>query len=307
MITAFVGLSSVAAVMSLVLAPAPTPSVSPSSASAPDARSVEVQRLRAHFDSVLTELPAHDVSSFSRTQRSRRARLLATLQAYRDAGSFPHNYDFPGQPTPYFVDRKTGVLCAVAHLLESTGRRDIVDRVATANNNVYVAELATDSAFLGWLRSNGLTLVEAARIQVPYVMPDPQIVAPNPGSNSAYSIGSAIALGGSLAASLWTTRGNADGHGRLSSIAGFAASAASIGLGVAAAGDRTAPRAVAPLSLLAGTVTAYLSTRGLMRHSAYRTAQRDPAAQRKLPSASIAPILPIAGVSGAGLSFRLSF
>jgi hypothetical protein len=307
MVSVFVGLSPAAVVMSLMLASAPTPPASPSAIPTRDARSIEVQRIRAHFDSVLTELPAHDVSPLSRNQLSRRAQLLSTLQAYRDAGSFPHNYDFPGQPTPYFVDRKTGVLCAVAHLLESTGRRDIVDRVAAANNNVWVAELAADTAFLGWLGNNGLTLAEAARIQVPYIEPAPQIVTPKPGSTAAYSIGSAIAVGGSIATSLWTTRGNADGHRSLSNIAGFAASAASIGLGVAAASDRNAPRAVAPLSLLAGSVTAYLSTRGLMRHTAYRTAQRDAAQQRKVASASVSPILPIAGVSGAGVSVRISF
>ena len=77
--------------------------------------------------------------------------LIATLDAYRDRGLFPRNYDFPGQLMPYFFDRKTGVLCAVAHLLESTGRRDIVDRVAQMNNDVWVAELAPDSAFGTWL------------------------------------------------------------------------------------------------------------------------------------------------------------
>ena len=69
---------------------------------------------------------------------------------------------------PYFVDRKTGTLCAVGFLLASTGRADIVDRVAGVNNNVYVAELAGDTAFTAWLVEQGITLDEAARIQVPY-------------------------------------------------------------------------------------------------------------------------------------------
>ena len=128
----------------------------------------ETARIRAHFDSVLAELGERSVGGLTSEQRARRATVIAMLRAYRDRGAFPRNYDFPGEATPYFVDRETGVLCAVAHLLESTGRRDIVDRVAAANNNVWVGELAEDAELEGWLREHGLTLEEAARIQVPY-------------------------------------------------------------------------------------------------------------------------------------------
>ena len=134
--------------------------------SSPEIR--ERARIRAHFDSVLTELRAPNVAEMAAAPAANRVRLIATLEAYRDRGIFPHNYDFPGQFVPTFVDPKTGVVCAVGHLLESTGRRDIVDRVASANNHVYVAELAADTALQGWLNANGLTLAEAARIQVPY-------------------------------------------------------------------------------------------------------------------------------------------
>lgn len=302
---AFVSLSSLLTFVSLHLHPAPVPQP----AATPAPRVVEIQRIRAHFDSVLSELPSRDVSALPASQRAHRRTLLATLRRYRDAGVFPHNYDFPGQPTPYFVDRKTGVLCAVAHLLESTGRRDIVDRVAAADNNVYVAELAGDSAFTGWLATHGLTLEEAAFIQVPYMgEPMPIVVEPRPASsNASYTIGSAIAISGSIATSLWTTRGNADGHRGLSNIAGLAASAASLGVGVAAMSDRSAPRAIGPMSLLAGGVSAYLSTRGLMRHRAYQTARREAVQPQRTVSTTVSPILPVAGVSGAGVALRLTF
>src|SRR5688572_19319569 len=101
----------------------------------------EVARIRAHFDSVLVELAARDLSTLTVAQRANRSGLVTTLVAYRERGVFPHNYDFPGEAVPYFVDRKTGTLCAVAHLLASTGRRDIVDRVARADNNVWVPSL----------------------------------------------------------------------------------------------------------------------------------------------------------------------
>ena len=128
----------------------------------------EVARVRAHFDSVLTELTARDASSLTAGQRAHRAALVAELARYRDRGAFPHNYDFPGRLVPYFVDRKTGAMCAVANLLAATGRRDIVDRVAAANNNVWVDDLQSDTAFTHWLDDNGLTLSEAARIQIVY-------------------------------------------------------------------------------------------------------------------------------------------
>src|SRR5213075_961843 len=104
-------------------------------------------------------------------QLARRAAAISTLRGYRNRGVFPHNYDFPGQAVPYFVDRKTGTLCAVAHLLASTGHRDIVDRVSKTDNNILVPQLAGDSAFSAWLSDNGLTLEEAAHIQVPYAQP----------------------------------------------------------------------------------------------------------------------------------------
>jgi len=146
------------------------------------ARAREVARIRAHFDSVLVELRARDVRALTPTQRQQRGRLIATLGAYRDAGQFPHNYDFPGQAVPYFVDRETGALCAVANLIASTGRGDIVERVTRTNNNVWVPALAGDTAFRAWLDGHGLTLAEAARIQIPYMggAPDPVPVRASP-------------------------------------------------------------------------------------------------------------------------------
>src|SRR5665213_783348 len=105
----------------------------------------EVRWVRAHLDSVLRELPQHDVRGLTSAQLAKRSSVLATLRSYRDAGEFPRNYDFK-DPTPYFTDRKTGTLCAVAYLLVSTGRRDIVGRVTRANNNARVHELAGDTA-----------------------------------------------------------------------------------------------------------------------------------------------------------------
>ncbi|HTE43613.1 MAG TPA: hypothetical protein VK636_00105, partial [Gemmatimonadaceae bacterium] len=125
-----------------------------------------VEKNQMHFDSVLTELSGRDIGALTATQRSNRGTLVRELAAYSRRGVFPHNYDFPGRAVPYFVDRKTGTLCAVGNLLAFTGRRDVVDRVARANNNVWVDQLSADTAFAAWLDANGLTLHEAARIQL---------------------------------------------------------------------------------------------------------------------------------------------
>ena len=275
------------------------PAAEPTSAVASLARAAEVARIRAHFDSVLAELPARDVSALAPEQRQRRAELIQTLRAYRNAGEFPHNYDFPGEAVPYFVDRGTGVLCAVAHLLASTGRRDIVDRVAAMDNNVWVPALAGDTAFAHWLDDHGLTLPEAARIQVPYVGDDPNIVAPDRGGS--LQAGSAIAFGGAVAASLWTARANADGRSRIGNAIGVIAGTTALGIGAAAMGDDGLSRSIGAASVLAGATSAWLSTRGIMRH---RTAL---AAKREAERATVAPILPVDGKSGAGIAVTLKF
>jgi hypothetical protein len=133
----------------------------------PELHRREGSRLRAHFDSVLSELRARDVSNLDRAQRTARAALVRALARYRDAGVYPHNHDFPGERVPYFRDEH-GTLCAMAYLVASTGRDDIVDAIATRRNNAYIHELAADPRLSVWLDSVGLTVREAARIQPAY-------------------------------------------------------------------------------------------------------------------------------------------
>ena len=68
---------------------------------------------------------------------------------------------------PFFRDGQ-GALCAMAYLIERSGRRDLVDRVALTRNNAFIAELANDPELRVWLDSVGLTVTEAARIQPTY-------------------------------------------------------------------------------------------------------------------------------------------
>jgi hypothetical protein len=262
----------------------------------------EVQRIRAHFDSVLTELAARDVASLSLAQRQERASLMVTLEAYRDRGLFPRNYDFPDQATPYFVDRKTGIRCAVAHLLEATGRGDIVARVAAANNNVWVAELARDTALGTWLDEHGLTLAEAARIQVPYMrLPDESSPDQVPVSMSnRYETASATTLGFATLASLWNATANASGRRRMSNYAGLASGLAALAVGTSgvAGGGGKAPLVLT--NLLAGGASVFLSTRGILRH-------REMAARRDAQRLSVTPTMSVSDGTSAGVAVSVRF
>jgi hypothetical protein len=131
------------------------------------ARRLEVARLRAHFDSVDAELRDPKALELSPGQRTIRVTLIGWLQEYREAGKFPRNDRFPELAIPFFRDGH-GALCAMAYLIERSGRRDLVDRVALTRNNAFIAELADDPELRAWLDSVGLSVAEAARIQPTY-------------------------------------------------------------------------------------------------------------------------------------------
>ena len=133
----------------------------------PLAQRLEAARLRAHFDSVDTELRRAKALQLTPSQRRVRATLIGWLQEYRDAGKFPRNDRFPDRAMPFFRDGH-GALCAMAYLIERSGRRDLVDRVASTRNNAFIAELANDRELRVWLDSVGLSVAEAARIQPTY-------------------------------------------------------------------------------------------------------------------------------------------
>ena len=270
----------------------------------PVAPAAEVARVRSHFDSVLRELSATDLERLSTEQRLRRGKLLQTLRDYMDRGAFPKNYDFPGRQVPYFVDRKTGVRCAVAHLLESTGRPDIVARVSARNNNVRVPQLAADTAFRGWLDASGLTLAEATRIQ-------PSYAEDRARTRHQYVVGSAFALGASVGTSIVNATANDDGHSASVSILGTVVGVATLGLGMGGliSSDReSTSRGIATADLIAGTTALVIGVRSLMHH------HRDVAASRPAPAwsprratASVTPTVAIGSSLTAGMSVRLRF
>ncbi|WP_419859316.1 hypothetical protein [Candidatus Palauibacter irciniicola] len=104
--------------------------------------------------------------ALSAAQRERRNTALNWLREYRERGEFPHNHTHAGGRVPVFVDEH-GTPCAVAYLLQRSGRENLVREIAGADNNVYAWELADDGRFSEWLDEMGLTL-EEARIQPNY-------------------------------------------------------------------------------------------------------------------------------------------
>ncbi len=265
----------------------------------------EQQRIHAHFDSVLAELGLRDVRSLTAPQRAERARLVATLAAYNARAVFPHNYDFPDQPTPYFVDRQTGTRCAVAHLLESTGRRDIVDRVTRANNNVWVAQLAGDSALATWLDQHGITLAEAARIQVPYVSSAEQTMI------VTVVVGAPIALVGSLATGIWNATGNADGHRRSGLVFGIASGVALSAIGGMLMVQEQATGTIGGTSAAIGGISVALAIRGLQRRGRVMAAKRDAKDEldrrRAEPRANVVPLIAMGRTPSAGAAMTIRF
>lgn len=121
--------------------------------------------------------------------RRRRELNLNRLRDYWTRGSFPKNTHFVHERAPYFKDQ-FGTPCAVAYLMERSGRADLVDDVARASNHVYIGELE-GGPVIDWIHQSGLTKGEAARIQPAYCFqywhPGCPPIAPAPVSSSWHS------------------------------------------------------------------------------------------------------------------------
>src|SRR5262245_48401635 len=113
-----------------------------------DDAALERVRLHAHFAVVLDELERQSPRGLSASRRAARSRCIAELRAYAAAGRFPHNPRF-ADFVPYFVD-DAGTRCAVAHLVERSGGRELAARIARERNNAWLRELADEPDLLAW-------------------------------------------------------------------------------------------------------------------------------------------------------------
>lgn len=256
----------------------------------------EVVRLRAHFDSVDSELRTRDVSRLSPAQRTQRQRLVTWLEEYRNAGVFPINDRFQGRLVPFFRDSK-GTLCAMAYLIDRSGRRDIVDKVASSRNNAFIPELTDDPALVAWLDSNGLTVAEAARIQPAYNFP------PFPQDanrvSSDFAIATVLLGGGSLAASTV----NVVSPSLVSEVAGLFVGGGAILHGINHLDQNRGTKRVANASIITGSVSVAASVASYIRS---RTKAK--AAERRSSRVIISPaVMPTQSSYRLGLAATASF
>jgi hypothetical protein len=249
----------------------------------------EVARLRAHFDSVDTELRTRDVSHLSLEQRASRVKLIGWLREYRNAGRFPQNDRFRGQFVPFFQDSR-GTLCAMAYLIDRSGRGDVVDHIAKSRNNAYIRELTDDRELVAWLDASGLSVSEAARIQPMYgdnpccVIADP--VVPDRRVSTNYALLS-MGLGGS---SLGTLGFNLFSPSRTSGGAGVTAGVAAIIAGAAHIKDGGGNEKVATANVAVGSVAVIAGLRTLFAYPRARADVTTGTSKRSMVSdATIAP------------------
>src|SRR5262245_6282528 len=165
------------------------------------------------------------------------------------------------------------------------------------NNNVWVPELASDTAFASWLAASGLTLAEAARIQVPYQSVSKTDMA----GIAALAVGTPLAFTGSLVTSLWNGFGNAQGRRTTLNAVGMVSGLLSAGLGavlIAQSNSSALPTVglIGAASATAGTVSIALSSRAIHRHRAFLAAEHEAARRREV---SVVPLVPVTGGSRA--------
>jgi hypothetical protein len=258
----------------------------------------EVVRLRAHFDSVDAELRARDVSRLTPGQRAARLELIAWLRDYRNAGRFPANDEPGAAPVPIFRDAH-GTLCAMAYLVDRSGRGDVVDRVASTRNTAYVRELVDDTALVAWLDANGLTAAEAGRIQPQYGGPTPPSAGKIDDRVSAGYALTSLALGG---ASLGTGGVNLVAPTRTGGLLGLAAGTAALVAGATQLDQSGGTYKVAVANTAVGAAALGMGLRALLASRAPLRSARTTSADRSvLRGAMVAPaVLPSGRPGGDG-------
>jgi hypothetical protein len=251
----------------------------------------EQERIQAHLTRVERTLLARDVAHLSASQRRARSTLIAWLREYRVRGMFPRNTDFPGERVPYFVDR-FDTRCAMAYLIERSGRGDIVAHVAATRNNAYVPALADEPGLAAWLDSVGFTVEEAAAVQPAYG--DPITIVP-PGPTPAYAATSLAAMSVAMLSGVAGSGSSA----RWPNFVGLASGTTGVILGATAV-DRGNTRAFGVLNLAWGALATYLNARSVLR-------PRRPEGDAGTPVVSLAPILSPGSSPRIGVTFRTSF
>lgn len=114
-------------------------------------------------------------AAWASTLRDRRARGIAALEAYAARGVFPVPANTVGF-SHQFVDA-AGHRCAVAELVFTSGRADLVRDTQRTQNDVVLATL-TDGPLVDWMLTSGFTREEIAIIQEPGWRGQVEVLAP---------------------------------------------------------------------------------------------------------------------------------
>ncbi len=246
----------------------------------------ETARIRTHLARVDRALRARDVANLSPAQRTARARNLDVLHSYWAAGVFPTNTDFPGERMPYFVDRY-GIRCAMAYVIEQSGRGDLVARVAATNNNARIRDLKDDPDLVAWLDENGLTAAEAARIQPAYEPPP----LPPPPASKGYKTTTTASVGLNATSLILNAARTGLSH-RLTGALGILAGASGVAAGAPNFDEPGQRRMLGFLNAGIGAASMVLGV--------YRLAERPPRAS----NAIISPWVNDGGAPGLSLTLR---
>ncbi|MBL8856951.1 MAG: HEAT repeat domain-containing protein [Planctomycetes bacterium] len=142
----------------------------------------QIARLQSHYQAVVEELSAADVSMLAAPARVERARLIGVLREFGERGEFGRNVDFPAARVPYFRTAN-GRRCAVAELMHASGEDAFVESVRANRNHVWISGLVGDATFESWLARSGLSIEDAGRIHGPPII--------DPGSSSSAPSGPA--------------------------------------------------------------------------------------------------------------------
>jgi hypothetical protein len=193
----------------------------------------EQWRIQEQIERVERDLRDADVSQLSPAQQAARARNLDRLHTYHLQGVFPINDRFHHMRVPFFRDSR-GTLCAMAYLIEQSGNGDFVDAVARTQNTAYIEELKENPTLQAWLHENGLSVLDAARIQPTYNFEDDKTAY-----TSDWSINSTVVMTGVSGSSLFLNRRHVGGNkGRNRGLFGIIAGGLTLVLGITHLGDK---------------------------------------------------------------------
>ncbi len=136
-------------------------------AATPAPLDADAERIQQRLLLVEELLRARPVPALTPAQASARRRGLDALRAYAQAGDFPHNTRHPGVRMPYFIDHR-GTPCAVGQLIIASGHRALAERIARADNHVFLDAIGDDRELGAWIAASGFALDELALIQPSY-------------------------------------------------------------------------------------------------------------------------------------------